>query len=99
MCILHDANALEIDCLHQAALAVRQAAECDLQPYFSLRRRKRLFVDELHGLPIACAGHFPEDINETYRADVRRMLPLWGKTEAEFIRDVDAMIQRLEEAE
>ena len=34
---------------------------------------------------IACAGHFPEDINETYRGDVRRMLPLWGKTEAEFI--------------
>ena len=48
---------------------------------------------------IACAGHFPEDINETYRADVRRMLPLWGKTEAEFIRDVDAMIQRLEDVE
>ena len=48
---------------------------------------------------IACAGHFPEDINETYRSDVRRMLPLWGKTEAEFIRDVDAMIQRLEDVE
>lgn len=48
---------------------------------------------------IACAGRFPEDINETYRADVRRMLPLWGKTEEEFIRDVDAMIQRLEESE
>lgn len=45
---------------------------------------------------IACAGHFPEEINDTYRADVRRMLPLWGKTEAEFIRDVDAMIQRME---
>lgn len=44
-------------------------------------------------------GHFPEDINETYRSDVRRMLPLWGKTEAEFIRDVDAMIQRLEDVE
>ena len=27
------------------------------------------------------------------------MLPLWGKTEAEFIRDVDAMIQRMEELE
>ena len=53
----------------------------------------------MQGGYIACAGHFPEDINETYRADVRRMLPLWGKTEAEFIRDVDAMIQRLEEAE
>ena len=48
---------------------------------------------------IACAGRFPEDINEAYCADVRRMLPLWGKTEAEFIRDVDAMIQRMEELE
>ena len=48
---------------------------------------------------ISCAGHFPEEINDTYRADVRRMLPLWGKTEAEFIRDVDAMIQRMEELE
>ena len=48
---------------------------------------------------IASAGHFPGDINETYRLDVRRMLPLWGKTEAEFIRAVDAMIQRMEEFE
>lgn len=48
---------------------------------------------------IACAGRFPEEINEVYRADVRRMLPLWGKTEEEFIRDVDEMIRRLEEYE
>lgn len=46
---------------------------------------------------IACAGYFPEDIDEVYRADVRRMLPLWGKTEEEFIRDVDEMIRRLGE--
>jgi hypothetical protein len=48
---------------------------------------------------IACAGRFPEEINETYRADVRRMLPLWGKSEEEFIHDVDEMIRRLEECE
>lgn len=44
---------------------------------------------------IACAGHFPEEINEMYRADVRRMLPLWGKTEEQFIRDVEAAIKDL----
>lgn len=42
---------------------------------------------------ISCAGHYPEDINESYRDDVRRMLPLWGKTEDEFIDDVDHAIQ------
>ena len=46
---------------------------------------------------ISCVGHFPQDINEVYQKDVRRMLPLWGKTEAEFIRDVEAAIQEEEE--
>ena len=44
---------------------------------------------------IACAGHFPDDINEEYRADIRRMLPLWGKTEEEFIKDVEKVIEEL----
>lgn len=47
---------------------------------------------------IACAGRFPEDVNEVYRQDVRRMLPLWGKTEKELIHDVDREIQSFEEA-
>lgn len=47
---------------------------------------------------IACAGHFPEDISEAYRQDVRRMLPLWGKTEKAFIQDVEREIQEIEEA-
>ena len=38
---------------------------------------------------IACAGRFPDDINSTYQKDIRRMLPLWGKTEEEFIQDVN----------
>lgn len=42
---------------------------------------------------ISCAGRFPDDINEAYREDVRRMLPLWGKTESEFIRDVNTLIE------
>ena len=42
---------------------------------------------------IACAGHFPQDIRREYVEDVRRMLPLWGKTEEEFIRDVETMIE------
>ena len=46
---------------------------------------------------IACAGRFPQNINEAYIADVRRMLPLWGKTEEEFIRDVDREIRDMEE--
>lgn len=44
---------------------------------------------------IACAGHFPDDIREDYRADVRRMLPLWGKTEEEFVKDVEKVIEEL----
>lgn len=46
---------------------------------------------------IACTGQFPQNINETYIADVRRMLPFWGKTEEEFIRDVDKAIKEMEE--
>lgn len=46
---------------------------------------------------IACAGRFPQNINEAYIADVRRMLPLWGKTEEEFIRDVDREIHDMKE--
>lgn len=45
---------------------------------------------------IACAGRFPDEINEAYQHDVRRMLPLWNKTEEEFIRDVDAAIKEME---
>lgn len=41
---------------------------------------------------IACAGHFPEDINEGYRRDVRRMLPFFNKTEEEFIQDVNSAL-------
>lgn len=44
---------------------------------------------------IACAGRFPDDINQWYQEDVRRMLPLWGKTEAEFIEAVDRTIEEL----
>ena len=48
---------------------------------------------------IACAGHFPQDIRREYVEAVRRMLPLWGKTEEEFIQDVETMIdQEKEEA-
>lgn len=46
---------------------------------------------------IACAGHFPRDIRREYVEDVRRMLPLWNKTEEEFIRDVETMIDQEKE--
>lgn len=46
---------------------------------------------------ISCAGYFPEEINESYQEDVRRMFPLWGKTEEEFIDDVEKMIRIFQE--
>lgn len=46
---------------------------------------------------IACAGHYPLNINDAYITDIRRMLPLWGKTEEEFIRDVEQEINDMEE--
>ena len=46
---------------------------------------------------IACAGHFPEDINEEYQKEVRRQLVLHNKTEEEFIKDVDGFINKLME--
>ncbi len=46
---------------------------------------------------IACAGHFPEDINEEYQKEVRRQLVLHNKTEEEFIKDVDNFINKLME--
>ena len=42
---------------------------------------------------IACAGHFPDDINEVYRTDVYKQLKLHGVSEEQFIRDVDISIE------
>ena len=41
---------------------------------------------------IACAGRFPEDINEVYQEDVRRQLKLHGVDEEQFIQDVEKEI-------
>lgn len=38
---------------------------------------------------IGCAGRFPDDINEAYQEEVRYQLKLHGKTEEQFIKDVD----------
>ena len=46
---------------------------------------------------IACVGHFPKDIRREYVEDVHRMLSLWDKTEKEFIRDVETMIDQEKE--
>lgn len=43
---------------------------------------------------ISCAGHWPQDINDTYQEEVRRQLKLHDKTEAEFAADVDEEIKR-----
>ena len=47
---------------------------------------------------ISCAGKFPDDINEAYREDVRCQLKLHGKTEEQFIKDVDDYDKDLMEA-
>ena len=44
---------------------------------------------------IACAGHFPEDINEMYQEDVRRQLKLHGVSEERFIKDVEDCIKEM----
>ena len=41
---------------------------------------------------IACAGHWPQDINEIYQAEVRRQLKLHNKTEEEFRNDIEESI-------
>lgn len=41
---------------------------------------------------IANAGHWPQDINEIYKEEVRRQLKLHNKTEEEFRNDVEAAI-------
>jgi hypothetical protein len=41
---------------------------------------------------ISCAGHWPQDINEVYQAEVRRQLKLHDKTEEEFRNDVEEAI-------
>ena len=47
---------------------------------------------------IGCAGRFPDDINEAYREEVRYQLKLHGKTEKQFIKDVDDYNKDLMEA-
>lgn len=46
---------------------------------------------------IACAGHFPEDINERYQQHVRNILQGLGISEEQFIDDVDKYIVRLQD--
>lgn len=46
---------------------------------------------------ISCAGHFPDDINETYQKDVRRQLKLHGISEDQFIEDVEKAINFYQE--
>ena len=41
---------------------------------------------------ISNAGHWPQDINEVYQAEVRRQLKLHNKTEEEFRNDVEEAI-------
>jgi len=38
---------------------------------------------------ISCAGRFPEDINDAYVKDVRRMLKEFDITEEKFIKDCE----------
>jgi hypothetical protein len=44
---------------------------------------------------IADVGQWPDDINETYQEEVRRQLKLHNKTEEEFKKDVDKIIEFL----
>ena len=46
---------------------------------------------------IACAGQFPEDINEEYQALVREQLKLHNVSEEWFIQDVKEEIKSLSE--
>jgi hypothetical protein len=46
---------------------------------------------------IACAGHFPNDINKEYQQEVRRQLELHGISEEQFINDVDDYLRMEEE--
>jgi hypothetical protein len=43
---------------------------------------------------ISAAGHWPQDINEIYQAEVRRQLKLHGKTEEEFRDTVENAIAK-----
>ena len=43
---------------------------------------------------IACAGHWPNDINEKYQGRVRSILSYFGKSEEEFAQDVESAILR-----
>lgn len=46
---------------------------------------------------IACAGHFPEDINKMYQDHVRRILNGLGVSEEQFIKDVDKCLNEMVE--
>lgn len=46
---------------------------------------------------IACAGRFPDDINEIYQTEVRRQLELHNITEDKFIVDVNKAMKEMNE--
>ena len=80
-------EAVQIACSAYGATSYAFCSEClsnGLEPYGAVVSY------------IACAGHFPNDNRREYVEDVRRMLPLWTKTEEEFIQDVETMIEKEE---
>ena len=44
---------------------------------------------------IACAGHFPDDINVSYQVVCREILKRLNITEEQFIKDVDDRIESM----
>lgn len=59
-----------------------------------LRKGREPYLDMVSY--IACAGHFPNDINAAYQEDVRRQLAMYGISEEQFIKDVDKEIENQE---
>jgi hypothetical protein len=46
---------------------------------------------------ISCAGHFPEDVNEMYVEDVRRILKELNISEEKFIKDCEKCAKQLDD--
>ena len=76
-------EAVQIACSAYGATSYAFCSEClskGLEPY----------AQSFPVLPV------PGIFRREYVEDVRRMLPLWNKTEKEFIRDVETMIEKEE---
>ena len=80
-CAVCGRAAITVACSSLEAMSFAYCEDClknDLEPY-----------SHVVAYVGCCGGKFPDGVSEELQRRIRHMLPFWGKTEEEFIHDVN----------